>query len=97
MSERIKLAFPRGETLPENIFSDMEWLREQRQKLYETYGACVVAIYQKKILAVAQGYDEALAKLEENLPETPEIITPIIEFVGNSHRIAAVRKKSSQE
>jgi hypothetical protein len=93
MSNRIKMAFPKGEKLPENIFSDFEWLGEHRVDLYEKYGEAVLVVYQQQILGVGKSRAEALENAEANLPDAPEVITPVIKFVGNPYHVGSFRRK----
>lgn len=97
MSSRIKTTFAKDEPLPDNIFPDFEWAAENRLKLYEKYGDCVVVVYQKAVIGVGKSYPEALANAEENLPEEVELITPIKKYIGNPYNVGTFRRKEIEE
>jgi hypothetical protein len=92
MSSRIKTSFKQEEPIPANIPADYQWLKANRDNLVEKYGTCLVVVYQQEVLATGETYAEAVANAEMSLPETPEIITPIIKPIGyGSLRLRQVR------
>jgi hypothetical protein len=82
MSSRIKTGFTPEERMPANMPADFAWLKANRDALAEKYGRCMIVIYEKQVLGVGESYADALANAETNLPESPEIITPIVEPIG---------------
>jgi hypothetical protein len=98
MSNRIKISFKQEEPIPSNMPADYQWLKENRDSLVEKYGACLIVVYQQKVLGTGDTYAEAIASAETNLPETPEIITPVIKPIGyGSLRLRQVRSNQSQD
>lgn len=95
MSNRIKTDFAKDEPLPENIFADFAWAGEQRVSLYEKYGDAVVVVYKQEVIGVGKNYAEALANAEKNLPAEPELITPILKYIGNPYHIGSFRRKQA--
>lgn len=97
MSSRLKVSFPQGEKLPPNFANDYAWFKENRNALSEKYGSAVVVVYENQLLAVGATYQEALSNAENNLPDSPEIITPIVEFIGNNtFRLRKVRRNEEE-
>lgn len=97
MSERIKTAFAKDEPLPENIFPDLNWVSENRLDLYKKYGSCVVIVYKKEIIGTGKTRQEALSDAESHLADDVELITPVIEYVSNPHRIGHFYRRETQE
>jgi hypothetical protein len=87
MSSRIQTAFPKDEPLPENIFSDLNWVSENRLELYKKYGSCVVIVYHKEIIGMGKTRQEALNDAEIHLADDVELITPAIGLVSNPYRV----------
>lgn len=92
MSNRIKLAYAEDEPKAPNVFPDFEWSGRNRRYLYEKYGDVVLVVYQQQVIGVGRTRDEALADAEAHLPESPEIITPIIRYIGGGSRIRRAKK-----
>jgi hypothetical protein len=97
MSSRIKRGYAKDEPTPANIFPDFEWSGENRQALYEKYGDVVLVVYEKQVIGVGRNREEALADAELHLPETPEIITPIVRYIGGGLRLRRARTQPNQE
>jgi hypothetical protein len=97
MSSRIQTAFPKGEPMPANIFPDFQWLRENRLELFKKHGSCVVVIYKQEIIGMGKSYDEAVADAEAHLDDDVELITPIVEYISNPHRIGLLNIKPKQD
>jgi hypothetical protein len=95
MPNRIKTDFEKDEPLPENIFPDFAWAGEQRVSLYEKYGDAVVVVYKQEVIGVGKSYAEALSNAEENLPAEPELITPILKYIGNPYHVGSFRRKQA--
>jgi hypothetical protein len=93
MSSRIKLDYAKDEPKAANVFPDFEWSGQNRIALNEKYGDVVIVVYQKEVIGVGKSYDEALADAEVHLPESPEIITPIVRYIGSQYRIRKVVRK----
>jgi hypothetical protein len=97
MSSRIKLGYAENEPLAENVFPDFEWSGENRNSLYEKYGDVVIVVYRQQVIGVGKNRDAALADAEAHLPESPEIITPIIRYIGGGLRLRRARRQAAQE
>ena len=97
MSSRIQTAYPKDEALPENIFSDLKWVSENRVELYKKYGSCVVVVYHKEIIGMGQTHSEALNDAESRLPDDVELITPAIGYVSNPYRVGRFYLKQTEE
>jgi hypothetical protein len=96
MSSRIKTSFQLKEPMPTNMPADFEWVKKNRDSLFEKYGSCVLVVYEQKVLGVGETYSEAIANAETNLPESPEIITPVVKVLShNSFRLRSVRTKNT--
>jgi hypothetical protein len=93
----MKLSFRREEATPANIFPDFDWVRENWAALNEQYGDVVLVVYQKQVIGVGNTEAEALANAEANLPDSSEIITPIVKYIGKPYRIRSLRSKSILE
>lgn len=94
MSSRIKTGYNQEETMPMNMPADFEWVKRNRDSLLEKYGSCLVVVFEQKLLAVGNTYDEAIRNAESNLPESPEIITPVVKYISpNSFRLRRVSNK----
>jgi hypothetical protein len=83
MSSRIKIAFPKDEPTPSNVFPDLNWVSDNRVALHKKYGDAVIVVYQKEIIGIGQDYDEALADAESKLDPDIDLITPAIGSVFN--------------
>jgi hypothetical protein len=97
MSSRIKIAFPKDEPTPSNVFPDLNWVSDNRVALHKKYGDAVIVVYQKEIIGIGQDYDAALADAEAHLADDIELITPVIGYVTNPHRLGRFSRKESQE
>jgi hypothetical protein len=98
MSSRIKVSYAKEDPIPANMPADYQWLKANRDSLVEKYGICLVVIYQQQVLGTGETYKAALANAETNLPESPEIITPIVQPIGHgSFRLRQVRNNETQD
>lgn len=93
MPSRIQTAFPKDEPLPENIFSDLKWVSENRIELYKKYGSCVVVVYHKEIIGMGKTEHEAMQDAESRLPEDVILITPAIGYISNPYCVGWIVKK----
>jgi len=83
-TSRIRMTHKYGET-PKNVFSDFEWIFENKKELIEKFGECHVIVYQEKVLGVGATYQEALENAERDLPPDMGEITPVHHWVGYRH------------
>lgn len=97
MSSRIKTAFAKDEPLPENIFPDLDWVSDNRLELYKKHGSCVVVVYYQEIIGLGQTRQEALNDVKSHLADDVELITPVIEYISNPHRIGHFYRRETQE
>lgn len=97
MSSRIQTAFPEDEPMPENIFSDLSWVSENRLELYKKHVSCVVVVYHKEIIGMGQTRSEALADAESLLSDDVELITPAIGYVSNPYRVGRFYLRQTEE
>lgn len=81
---RIKTEHQHGEVYP-NVFSDFEWVRENREQLLAEYGERVILVYEKQVVGVGDTQLEAVENAERNLPTDSPVITPIIEMLYRRH------------
>jgi hypothetical protein len=94
MSSRIQIAFPNEEPMPANMLTDFDWVKSNRDNLLEKYGSCIVVVYEQALLGVGDTYLEAIANAEKNLPDNPEIITPVVKGISyTSARLRRLPKK----
>jgi hypothetical protein len=97
MSSRIKLSYAKNEPKAPNVFPDFEWSGQNRLALNEKYGDSVIVVYEKQVIGVGKTREEALADAEAHLPENPEIVTPIIRYIGSPFRIRKVIRNQKQD
>lgn len=97
MPSRIKLGYAKDEPKAPNVFPDFEWSGQNRKALYEKYGDVVLVVYEKQVIGVGKTRDEALADAEAHLPESPEIITPIIRYIGGGLRLRRAKRQVTQD
>jgi hypothetical protein len=97
MSNRIQIAFPKDKPMPANIFPDLNWVSDNRLALYKKYGDAVIVVYEKKVIGIGKDYDEALADAEAHLAPDVDLITPVVGYVSNPHRLGHFYRKESQE
>jgi hypothetical protein len=95
MPSRIKLSHKRGEVAP-NTWDDIEWIRQNRNKLYQELGASIILVYEKSVIGKGQSLEEASQDAEANLAPEIKEISPVIEFLSAPLRISRVaRQKGS--
>lgn len=63
---RTNVAF--GEPTPKSYFEGMSWIRANRRQLVEQYGDCYIVVYNEKVLATGQTYQEAMSNAENDAP-----------------------------
>lgn len=97
MSSRIQIAFPKDEPMPDNIFPDLNWVSDNRLELYKKYGSCVVVVYHQEIIGMGKTRQEALSDAESHLSDDVELITPVVEYISNPHRIGHFYRRETQE
>jgi hypothetical protein len=93
---RIKMGHAYGEVYP-NVFSDFAWVREHRDDLLETYGECVILVYEKQVIGKGHTIQEAAEEAERTLPAAIHEITPITEFLHHRHPFYRVRSAPNHE
>ena len=85
MSSRIRISYERDEPLPANIFTDLKWLEENLQELYELLGRCTVIVYEKTIIGRGQSLEETLNDAELRLPKDVKTVTAIVADIHKPH------------
>lgn len=85
-TSRIKTSHKKGEVYP-NVFSDFDWVAENRDALLEEYGTQIILVYEKQVVGTGKTVIEAAEDAERRLPPDIEEITPITYFLGHKYRI----------
>jgi hypothetical protein len=96
MSARIKLSHNRGEVAP-NTWEDIAWIRQNRNQLYQEFGAVVILVYQQELLGKGQSLEEAIADAETHLPTEIHEVSPVIEFLSAPLRISRVSRLKGKQ
>lgn len=92
---RIRMGHAKGEVFP-NVFSDFAWVREHREELLETYGECIVLVYEKQVIGTGHTIQEAAEDAERNLPPDVSEVTPITEFLHDRRKSYFLRPTPEQ-
>ena len=82
---RVRIGQRRDEPTPPNIFSDFDWLRENRQSIFDQYGKGVALIYNKTVIGFGESIEKAAEDAERRLPPECGEVTPIIGLIHNTH------------
>lgn len=89
---RIRMGLRYGET-PPNLFSDLNWIRQNETELLAKYGESSILVYQQRVIGVGATYQDAIAAAENNLPDTEGEITPVHQWLrARKTRIGVIRK-----
>lgn len=73
---RIKTSH-QGEVAP-NVYDDFTWIHGHRPELLDQYGACVILVYQRKVVGTGKTLKAAEEDAERRLPDDSPQITPVI-------------------
>ena len=91
MAGLIQITQKEGEKAAHNTWSDFEWGRQNRDWLYEHYGAGVVLVYGKQVTGSGLTLEAAELDAESRYQGT-EAIRPVILFIPKpGRRIATMR------
>jgi hypothetical protein len=85
-ASRIVISHQYGEIYP-NVPEDFAWAGAHRRELLERYGEGVVLIYHQQVIGSGQTLQAALEDADQRLPSEVEQVTPIIEYLGQRHRV----------
>lgn len=91
-TKRIRTNHPEGVVYP-NVFPDFAWASENRERLLDQYGECIILVYNQQVVGVGKTIQEAEAEAERRLPPDIEYITPITEFLGHRQRVFRVKQE----
>ena len=93
---KIQMGHQYGQT-PTNVFSDFDWIFDNKQQLLEKYGECSIIVYEKKVIGVGNSYREALENAETNLPEDSDVITPVHQWIYKRRPFLRIKPMSKQD
>jgi hypothetical protein len=77
------------ESISPQAVADYEWVRQNRDWLYEQYGEAVILVYRQQVLGSGQNESVALAAAEAQFgaADGPEL-TPITAYVRDPKRLS---------
>ena len=95
MSATIKTTYQENEVLPANFTKDAAWIGQNKVKLFEEYGDCVLLVYHEQIIGHGATVEEAILEAESSFAHETGLVTPVVKYLSSPYRIGVMLRKKA--